>query len=61
MAMAANTLIAFSIGGTVPLILTHFGIDPAVVSGPLLTTVTDVAGFLLVLSLATVFMSFLVG
>lgn len=57
MALALNTLVAVSIGGTVPLILKRFGIDPAVASGPLLTTVTDMAGFFLVLSLATVFMS----
>ena len=61
MALAANTLIAVSIGGTVPLILKRFGIDPAVASGPLLTTVTDMAGFFLVLSLATMLMPFLAG
>ena len=56
MALATNTMIAVSIGGTVPLILKNFGIDPAVAAGPLLTTVTDMAGFFLVLSLATLFM-----
>ena len=56
LALSINTLIAVSIGGTVPLILKHFGIDPAVASGPLLTTVTDMAGFFLVLSLASLFM-----
>lgn len=56
LALAINTLIAVSIGGTVPLILKRFGIDPAVASGPLLTTVTDMAGFFLVLSLASLFM-----
>ncbi|MFT5810791.1 MAG: magnesium transporter [Gammaproteobacteria bacterium] len=56
LALTINTLIAVSIGGTVPLILKNFGIDPAVASGPLLTTVTDMAGFFLVLSLATFFM-----
>ena len=55
-ALSVNTLIAVSIGGTVPLILKHFGVDPAVASGPLLTTVTDMAGFFLVLSLASLFM-----
>ena len=57
LALSVNTLIAVSIGGTVPLILKHFGIDPAVASGPLLTTVTDMAGFFLVLSLASLFMT----
>jgi len=56
LALTMNTLLAVSIGGTVPLILKNFGIDPAVASGPLLTTVTDMAGFFLVLSLATLFM-----
>ena len=60
LALAANTLIAVAIGGAVPLILKRFGVDPAVASGPLLTTVTDMAGFFLVLSLATMFMSSLV-
>ena len=55
-ALAANTLIAVSIGGTVPLLLKRMGVDPAVASGPLLTTVTDMAGFFLVLSLASLFM-----
>ena len=52
-ALAINTLVAVSIGGTVPLLLKRIGIDPAVASGPILTTVTDMCGFFLVLSLAT--------
>ena len=56
LALAINTIVAVSIGGTVPLVLKNFGIDPAVAAGPLLTTVTDMAGFFLVLSLATLFM-----
>lgn len=52
-ALAANTLIAVCVGGTVPLILRKYKFDPAVASGPLLTTVTDVCGFFLLLSLAS--------
>ena len=52
-ALAINTLVAVSIGGTVPLLLKRMGVDPAVASGPILTTVTDMCGFFLVLSLAT--------
>ena len=52
-ALAANTVIAVSIGGTVPLVLRRLKLDPAVASGPLLTTVTDMCGFFLLLSLAT--------
>ncbi len=59
LALSVNTVLAVAIGGTVPLVLKGFGIDPAVASGPLLTTITDMAGFFLVLSLATLFMPFL--
>jgi magnesium transporter len=60
MALALNTIIAVSIGGVVPLLLKHVGQDPAVASGPLLTTITDMAGFFLVLSLATLMMPLLI-
>jgi magnesium transporter len=52
-ALAVNTVLAVSIGGTVPLLLKRFNLDPAVASGPLLTTITDMCGFLLVLGLAS--------
>jgi magnesium transporter len=58
-ALALNTLIAVSIGGIVPLALKRIGQDPAVASGPLLTTITDMAGFFLVLSLASLMMPLL--
>ena len=56
-ALAANTIIAVSIGGTVPLVLKRIGVDPAVASGPILTTVTDMCGFFLVLSIASTVLS----
>jgi len=52
-ALVANTIVAVSLGGSLPLLLRRFGLDPALVSGPILTTVTDMCGFFLVLSLAT--------
>ena len=60
LALALNTVIAVSIGGVVPLLLKRVGQDPAVASGPLLTTITDMAGFFLVLSLASLMMPLLV-
>jgi magnesium transporter len=60
-ALATNTVIAVSIGGTVPLLLKRLGVDPAVASGPILTTVTDMVGFFLVLSFAAALMPLLVG
>tara|TARA_R110000868_G_scaffold11644_6_gene56965 strand:+ start:43356 stop:44735 length:1380 start_codon:yes stop_codon:yes gene_type:complete len=59
-ALALNTVLAVSIGGVVPLLLKRFGQDPAAASGPLLTTITDMAGFFLVLSLASLFMPWIV-
>lgn len=59
LALALNTVLAVSIGGVVPLVLKRLGQDPAAASGPLLTTVTDMAGFFLVLSLATLMMPWL--
>ncbi len=57
--LALNTLVAVSIGGIVPLLLRRFGHDPAVASGPLLTTVTDMCGFFLVLSIASQLIEYL--
>ena len=53
-ALAINTLVAVSIGGTVPLLLKRMNIDPALASGPILTTITDMIGFLLALGFATI-------
>ncbi len=58
-ALALNTLIAVSIGGAIPLILKKIGMDPALASSPILTTITDMCGFFLVLSIATAFLPLL--
>jgi magnesium transporter len=48
------TLAAAALGGVViPIMLERAGVDPAVASGPLVTTVTDVVGFLAFLGIAT--------
>lgn len=60
LALALNTMLAVSIGGVVPLLLKRLGQDPAAASGPLLTTVTDMAGFFFVLSLASFMMPWLI-
>ena len=51
-ALAANTLIAVCFGGLIPLALPGFGQDPALASGPILTTITDMSGFFIVLTIA---------
>jgi magnesium transporter len=49
-----TVLVAAALGGIlIPLVLTRLGVDPAVSSGPFVTTVTDVVGFLAFLGIAT--------
>ncbi len=50
--LALNTILAVCIGGTIPLMLKKLKRDPALASGPILTTVTDMCGFFLVLTFA---------
>jgi len=52
LALALNTVLAVALGGAIPLILKRFNIDPAVAAAPMLTTVVDMCGFFLILSLA---------
>jgi magnesium transporter len=52
-ALAINTLVAVCFGGAIPLVLRGLGQDPALASGPILTTITDTSGFFLVLTLAS--------
>jgi magnesium transporter len=57
-AMWINTLVAVTIGGLVPLLLRRLGRDPALASGPILTTLTDACGFLVVLGLASQYLGY---
>ena len=59
LALSVNTLVAVSIGGTVPVVLKAFNVDPAVASGPILTTVTDMCGFFLLLGTASLMLPLL--
>jgi magnesium transporter len=60
-AMALNTVVAVSLGGLLPLVLRRMQVDPALASGPILTTVTDMCGFFLILSLASLLLPRLTG
>jgi magnesium transporter len=55
MALAMVTVLAAAaLGGIlVPLVLVRLGVDPAVSSGPFVTTITDVVGFFAFLGIAT--------
>jgi magnesium transporter len=56
-ALAINTVLAVSLGGIIPLLLKRFGADPALASGPILTTVTDMMGFFLALTFASIMLN----
>ncbi len=60
-AMIANLLMAGIAGSIIPLTLHRLKFDPALSSGPLVTTFTDVTGFLTFLGLATLTMAWLLG
>ncbi len=55
-ALTINLLFAAMTGAALPMALERLGIDPALAGGVLLTTVTDVVGFLAFLGLATLFL-----
>ena len=54
-AIIINLVAAALAGVSIPLMLKQFGIDPALSGGVLLTTVTDVVGFVAFLGFATLF------
>jgi magnesium transporter len=56
-AMIINLCCASLAGVLIPLFLQKKGIDPALAGGVLLTTVTDVIGFMSFLGLATIFLT----
>ncbi|OUL25807.1 magnesium transporter [Nostoc sp. T09] len=52
--MASNTIVAVTLGTLLPMGLKRLKLDPALVSGPLVTTMLDTIGFLTFLSLISV-------
>ncbi|MFC7337249.1 magnesium transporter [Haloferula chungangensis] len=60
-ALMMNTILSVLLGGLVPLFLKRMKVDPALASGPILTTCTDMCGFFLVLTFASAMLSHLVG
>jgi len=56
LAMVINLVCAALAGSMIPLVLKKFGVDPAIAGGVILTTVTDVIGFMTFLGLATIFL-----
>jgi magnesium transporter len=55
-AVVGTLIFATVLGTAIPILLTRLGADPAVASGPTLTTMTDSIAFLTFLGLATLFL-----
>lgn len=60
-ALACNVLLAGVVGGTIPFLIKRLGKDPAMMTGPILTTITDITGVTVYLGLATIFLSSLMA
>ena len=60
-ALSLNTMLSVLLGGLVPLFLKRMKVDPALASGPILTTCTDMCGFMLVLTIASSMLEKLAG
>lgn len=58
--LTLNTLIAVAVGASLPLVMKRLGFDPALTSAPILTTITDLVGFLLLLGGTQLFLACLV-
>lgn len=55
-ALVVNLICAAFAGATIPMFLNRIGVDPALAGGVILTTITDVIGFLTFLGLATLYL-----
>jgi len=60
-ALGLNVLLAGVVGGTIPFLIKRMGKDPAMMTGPILTTITDITGVTVYLGLATLFLTSLMG
>lgn len=54
-ALGVNVVVAGVVGGCLPFLIKRLGKDPAMLTGPLLTTITDVTGVSIYLGLSTLF------
>ncbi len=60
-ALAVNVLLAGIVGGTLPFLIKRWGGDPAMMTGPVLTTITDITGVSVYLGLSTYFLTSILG
>jgi magnesium transporter len=56
--MAVNVWVAFTLGTLLPMTFKYLKLDPALISGPVLTTILDGTGFVMFLSLISILLRF---
>lgn len=61
MALGINVLVAGIVGGTLPFIIKKLGRDPAMMTGPFLTTITDITGVSIYLGLSALLLLQILG
>lgn len=61
LALIGNMVIAAAVGTLIPLLLKYFNQDPALASSVLVTAATDAMGFLIYLSLASLFLPYILN
>jgi magnesium transporter len=59
-AMAGAIVVASLMGTLVPIIFKQLGVDPAVASGPFVTTANDITGILIYLYISTFFLKYII-
>ncbi|MDI6711092.1 MAG: magnesium transporter [Bacillota bacterium] len=59
LALAINIMVATALGSLVPLLVQRVGVDPALASGPFITTLMDVTSMSIYFGLATVFLFYI--
>lgn len=59
LALVGNMIIAAAVGTLIPLMLQYLNQDPALASSVLVTAATDALGFLIYLSLASLFLPYI--
>lgn len=61
MAMLCAITVANLAGSLIPMVMDRLGFDPAVASGPFITTLSDLTSVLIYFNIASLFMSFFIG
>ena len=61
MAMLCAITVANLAGSLIPMVMDKLGFDPAVASGPFITTLSDLTSVLIYFNIASLFMSYFIG